>query len=160
MQVKQIVDEDFSNYKIPSMFIATCYCDWKCCNEQCVSNEVCQNSETFKQTTIDIPTNKIFDRYINNPITNAIVIGGLEPMLQFDEIISLIKYFRDNNCNDTFVIYTGYYKNEILNQINTLKKHEKIIVKFGRYIINSKPKFDKVLGVELASDNQYAKKIS
>jgi organic radical activating enzyme len=160
MLVKSIVDEDFLNYKIPSIFIATCYCDWKCCNEQNVSTEICQNSELFSQKNVDIPINEIFNRYINNPITKAIIIGGLEPMLQFEEVFLLIKYFRENNCNDAFVIYTGYYENEISRQISILKQYTNIIVKFGRYILNSNRKFDDVLGIELASENQFAKIIS
>ena len=34
-----------------------------------------------------------------------------------------------------------------------------IIIKFGRYIPNQKPHYDEVLGVNLASDNQYAERI-
>lgn len=41
-----------------------------------------------------------------------------------------------------------------------LKKYKNIIVKFGRYIPNQKKHFDPVLGVELASDNQHAEKLS
>ena len=57
-------------------------------------------------------------------------------------------------------IYTGYYKNEIQDQIDVLKLYPNIIVKFGRYIPNQSPHYDKILGVELASNNQYAEKIS
>jgi hypothetical protein len=32
-------------------------------------------------------------------------------------------------------------------------------MKYGRYIPNNKGRFDKVLGVQLASDNQYAERI-
>ena len=98
--------------------------------------------------------------YINNPITKSIVVGGLEPMLQFDELISLIDCFRKNDCNDTFVIYTGYYPNEIEKQLMKLKSYCNIIIKFGRYIPNQQPHYDNVLGVNLASNNQYAEQIS
>ena len=33
MRVKGIVEEDFINYKVSSMFINTCFCDFKCCEE-------------------------------------------------------------------------------------------------------------------------------
>ena len=33
MRVKGIIEEDFVNYKVPSMFINTCFCDFKCCTE-------------------------------------------------------------------------------------------------------------------------------
>ena len=37
-----------------------------------------------------------------------------------------------------------------------LSKFANVIIKFGRFIPNQKPHFDEVLGVELASPNQYA----
>ena len=154
MLVKNIVEEDFVNYKLPSMFIATCFCDWKCCREQNLDISVCQNSDISKQANCNISNKDIFNRYISNPITKAVVIGGLEPMMQFEEIYDLIKCFRDNNCKDTFVIYTGYNENEILNQIDRLKKFENIILKIGRYRPNNKSHYDDILGINLVSDNQ------
>ena len=74
----------------------------------------------------------------------------------FQFIYKLIQYFRQHNCNDTFVIYTGYYPNEIKKYLEALSKFDNIIIKFGRYKQNSNSIFDEVLGVELASDNQYA----
>lgn len=154
MLVKNIVEEDFVNYKVPSMFIATCFCDWKCCKEQNLDISVCQNSDIAKQPNLNMSDKEIFERYISNPITKAIVIGGLEPMKQFEEVYDLIKYFRDNNCTDTFVIYTGYYENEILSQIEKLKDFGNIILKTGRYKPNYKSHYDDVLGINLVSDNQ------
>ena len=154
MLVKNIVEEDFVNYKLPSMFIATCFCDWKCCREQNLDISVCQNSDISKQANSNISNKDIFNRYISNPITKAVVIGGLEPMMQFEEIYDLIKCFRDNNCKDMFVIYTGYNENEILNQIDRLKKFENIILKIGRYRPNNKSHYDDILGINLVSDNQ------
>ena len=154
MLVKNIVEEDFVNYKLPSMFIATCFCDWKCCREQNLDISVCQNSDISKQAKYNISNKVIFNRYISNPITKAVVIGGLEPMMQFEEIYDLIKCFRDNNCKDMFVIYTGYNENEILNQIDRLKKFENIILKIGRYRPNNKSHYDDILGINLVSDNQ------
>ena len=76
-------------------------------------------------------------------------------------------YFYDYNENDEripaplfeddVVIYTGYKEEEILDKINVLKSYEPIIIKFGRYVPNQKSHYDDVLGVNLASDNQYAK---
>lgn len=155
MRVKNIIDEDFVNYKKPSMFIATCYCDWKCCTELGIDISICQNSSTAQQKIIDISTDEIFRRYINNPITQAVVFGGLEPMLQFCEIINVIRTFRENNCNDVFVIYTGYRLQEISNKCEYLQTNfSNIILKEGRYIPNHAPHYDEVLGVNLASNNQ------
>lgn len=155
MQVKNIVDEDFVNYKLPSMFISTCYCDWKCCVEQGLDISVCQNSEISKQPNIEIPIDEICRRYLSNPISKAIVFGGLEPFKQFNDILDFVLALRNRNCSDTVVIYTGYEIDEIANECSLLIKHtNNIIIKTGRFIPNQKPHFDDVLGVNLISDNQ------
>lgn len=160
MIVKGLLDEDFVNYRLPAMFIASAYCDWKCCNECGKSISMCQNSSLSQSKTTKIPADEIFRRYHSNSITHAVVIGGLEPMLQFDEILEVIKYFRKHNVNDVFVIYTGYYPYEILDKIEQLKHYMNIIVKYGRYIPDDLKHYDEILGVWLASRNQYAEKIS
>ena len=160
MKLKNIVLEDFVNYKTPSMFLITSFCDFKCCHEGNFDESICQNNPLVQQKTKDISLKYLYNSYINNPITKAIVVGGLEPFLQFKELYDLIKYFRDNGCEDDFVIYTGYYKEEIIPEIETLKEFHNIIIKFGRYKPNEKEHYDEILGVKLASNNQYAEKIS
>src|SRR5574344_2001816 len=110
MNIKYFIEEDFINYKKPSMFIGMCKCDWKCAKENCFDASLCQNSHLANENDISISCEELHERYINNPITNAIVIGGLEPMLQFKEVFDLIKWFRYKGCNDDFIIYTGYYE--------------------------------------------------
>lgn len=160
MKVKAIIAEDFINYKYPSMFIISSVCNWKCCIEQGLDISVCQNSSIIKQKTLDISPEIIYNMFVSNPITDAIVIGGLEPIDQIDEVIEVIDYFRKNNDNSPFVIYTGYYPKEIQNSLNRLKNYNNIIVKFGRFIPNRQRRYDEVLGIELVSDNQYAEVIS
>ncbi|MCX4355811.1 MAG: 4Fe-4S cluster-binding domain-containing protein [Oscillospiraceae bacterium] len=154
MLVKTIIDEDFSNYKEPSMFIGTCYCDFKCCKEAGVPETVCQNSELVKRGNIEISAEEVYQRYADNPITSAIVLGGLEPMDQFDDVFDLIECFRDHGCEDTFVIYTGYEAGEINMKLSKLCMLGNITMKFGRYVPHGTPVYDYVLGVTLASDNQ------
>lgn len=160
MKIKGIVDEDFINFKTSSMFIALGDCDWKCCREQNLPVSICQNSELAKSKEIEVSVTDLFHRYCQNGISRAIVIGGLEPMTMLPEIISLISCFRANYVDDYFVIFTGYYEDEIVEQIAELAKFKNIIVKFGRYAPEQTPHFDNILGVELVSDNQYAKIIS
>lgn len=160
MRVKAIVDEDFVNYKKASMFIGTCFCDWKCCTESGFGKEICQNSPTAQQPNIEITNEQIYNRYISNPITSAIVVGGLEPFLQFSELLSLVIYFRSHGCQDDFVIYTGYRFEEITTFVLYLAKQKNIIIKYGRYVPGDTPHFDDVLGVNLANKEQYARKIS
>lgn len=159
MRVKDIVAEDFLNYKKSSMFIITCFCDWKCCHESHTDISVCQNSSIAKKPTKDISNKTIIDYYMNNDITESVVFGGLEPMLQFQELLSFISDFRKVS-DDDIVIYTGYYPSEIEKELSSLKTFSNIIIKFGRYIPGRPNRYDEVLGVTLASDNQYAEKIS
>ena len=50
INVKDVIDEDFINYKKPNMFVATSTCTFKCEKEDC--NVHCQNSKIVKQKTI------------------------------------------------------------------------------------------------------------
>ena len=77
----------------------------------------------------------------------------------WNDLIILIFLFRCYT-NDDIVIYTGYNESEVSEQIERLRYFKNIIIKFGRYIPNKQSHYDNVLGVNLASDNQYAIKIS
>ena len=157
MIIKQLLDEDFINYKKPSMFIGFPSCSWKC-DKEC-GMQVCQNSALASSPIKDIGFKTIVNRYINNPITSSVVCGGLEPFDTWDDLYVLITYLR-LLTQDDIVIYTGYYKEEIEVYIDELKVFPNIIIKFGRYIPDQEKHYDEVLGVYLASDNQYAERIS
>lgn len=153
MVVKSILDEDFVNYKKPSMFIATNFCTQKC--------ENCQNKSLLDSPSVQIKNHDLIERYLDNDITSAIVFGGLEPFEQFYELYLFIKSLREEyKCKDDVVVYTGFNKNEIQERIVQLKQFKNVIVKFGRYIPNQQKHFDEILGIYLASDNQYAERIS
>jgi len=159
MEIKGIIHEDFVNYKVCSMTIAMPYCTFKC-DKECGSN-VCQNSKLTKDPTLDIPAAKIIEQYLHNPLSHAIVFQGLEPFDSYNDIyyfIYALRFIFKNN--DPVVIYTGYNKDEILSKIDDLRKFSNIIIKFGRYIPGQKPHYDEILGVNLASDNQYAEVIT
>lgn len=160
MHIKGLVHEDFIQYKKPSMFIATSTCSFKC-DKEC-GMPVCQNSALANSPTHNIRDNVLIASYRDNRITKSIVIGGLEPFDTWDEVRTFIIKVRDSGIKDDIVIYTGYTEEEVSDKISELSKMENltdIIVKFGRYIPNSNSRHDKVLGVTLASDNQYAKRI-
>lgn len=162
MRVKAIVDEDFVNYQKPSMFIGTISCGGKCCIEGGLPLSVCQNDGWRGNAPIDIRDRVIIERYLHNGISQAIVFGGLEPMEQFDELFEFIDVLRNQyKCDDDVVIYTGYNREEISGIVERLaSRFNNIVIKFGRYIPNIKSRFDEVLGVTLASENQYAERIS
>lgn len=157
MIVKNIVIEDFINYKKPSMFIITPTCNFKCCTE--AGNNICQNMSLVKQPNIEISNIDIVNKYIDNPITKALVFGGLEPFDSWDDMFEIIHMIR-HLCEDDIVIYTGYNKEEIIDKVNLLKNFKNIIIKYGRFIPNQEKHYDEILGVELASTNQWAEKIS
>jgi organic radical activating enzyme len=159
MRIKNLMDEDIVNYKKTSMFIATCFCDFKCCTELGLDICICQNSPIAQSKIIDMSNEKIVKRYIKNKLTHAVVFGGLEPFKQFDEMLELIQCFREQT-EDDIVIFTGYDEHEIKEELDKLKQFKNIIIKFGRYMPGDEVHFDDVLGVNLASDNQYAEKIS
>ena len=107
MKVKTIIDEDIANYKKTSMFIATVKCNFKCCTDLGLDVCICQNSPISRQKNIEVSNSAIVQRYVSNPLTHAIVFGGLEPMEQFDEVFDLIRLFREKTKDD-IVLYTGF----------------------------------------------------
>ena len=157
MIIKQLIDEDFTNYKKPSMFIGFPNCTWKC--EKDCGKKMCQNKELATSPSIEIEVDNLVNRYLNNIITKAVVCGGLEPMDSWNDIQQFIKKLREYTDDDC-VIYTGYYPEEIQDNINWLKQFSNIIIKFGRFIPNHQPHYDEILGVDLISDNQQARRIS
>ena len=160
MKIKGLSDEDFVNYKKPCMFISTSKCSFKC-DIEC-GRPVCQNSSLANANTFNIEDWKLIQRYINNPITEAVVIGGLEPFDTFDELVEFIMKFRMLS-EDDIVIYTGYNPEEIkdkLLELNKLFVGESVIVKFGRFIPDSTEKYDELLGVRLSSPNQFAERLN
>ena len=159
MIIKELKDEDFVNYKKPSMFIAFPSCTFKC--ERECGQKMCQNSELVKAPDININVTDLVNRYLSNPITSSVVCGGLEPMDSFEDLWRFIFHLRQKGCNDNVIIYTGYYKNEIPEEhLRRLTLVPNIIVKWGRFIPNQQPHYDEILGVKLVSSNQYAEVIS
>ena len=159
MLIKGLNECDFVNYKKTSMFIVFPTCDWKC-ERECGKKGLCQNRSLATAKTIDISYDEIAQRYVNNPITKAIVMGGLEPFDSLFDLYALI-YILRSYTEDDIVIYTGYTEEELKRQkIDPLYKYKNIIIKYGRYVPGQEPHYDEVLGVKLASDNQYARRIS
>ncbi len=157
MKIIDLIDEDFINYKKPSLFLALPFCTFKCekeCGIQC-----CQNGSLAKQPIIEISTEKLVQRYLENPISESVVMGGMEPLDSFEDVIEFISILRKYSDSDV-VLYTGYYKSEIEDKIEQLQQFPNIIIKFGRFKPNEPHHIDPILGVELASSNQYAEKIS
>ena len=158
MIVKEIRDEDFTNYKKPSMVIGFPSCTFKC--ERECGQKMCQNSTLATAPDIEVSVENIVNRYLQNPITKAIIFGGLEPMDSWSDMVSLIDEFR-KHTEDDIVVYTGYTMNEICKKTYWLgNKYKNIIFKLGRFIPDQPPRYDETLGIKLVSNNQYAVRIS
>lgn len=155
MIVKDIRKIDWTNYKEPSMVIVTARCTMKCN----VNGGECQNRSLLDMNDIVVPDSEIVSMYLDSVLTGAIVFSGLEPFDQYEEMLSLIKAFRKVTSAD-IVIYTGYEEDEIWQMVDELSEFKNIVIKFGRYKPGDAPHLDRELGVMLASDNQYAKRVS
>lgn len=156
MLIKNLIEEDFTNYKVCSMFIGFPTCTFKC--EKDCGKCLCQNSFLAQAPSIEVDAASIVNRYKRNPLSNAIVCGGLEPFDSYEELKELLTLFR-NETEDDFVIYTGYTEEELRNQVHELSCYKNVVIKFGRYVPNQDPHYDSVLGVSLASNNQYGVRI-
>ena len=162
MWIKGIQDEVFNDYKKPSMYIAFPHCSFKCDKEN--GCKMCQNSCLAQEPTVYHKTTKIIERYLANPITHAIVCSGLDPLDSFLDVLELVRTLREvYKCNDDVVIYTGYTEEEFQQMHRNyveLYSFPNVIIKFGRFRPNEEEHFDDVLGVKLASSNQYARRVS
>lgn len=169
MIVKEIRDEDFTSYKKPSMIIAFPSCTFKC--ERECGQKMCQNSALATAPNIKIEYADIVDRYLKNPITKAVIMAGLEPFDRVRDLVNLISYFREKT-DDDIIVYTGYTEEEVKNMqyiswgkqnhsyYDEIAKYPNIVIKFGRFIPNHQPHYDEILGINLISDNQYARRIN
>lgn len=159
MKLVNLIQEDFTNYKKPSLFLGFPKCSGKC--NKLNGKIVCQNENLNNAEKIEISVEDIIKLYTKNNITKALVCGGLEPFDTSDDLLKVIKAFRQIT-EDDIVIYTGFTENEIKNSLvyPKLLQYSNIIIKYGRYLEGHKSHFDEILGVNLASNNQYARPIS
>ena len=158
MTLKGIIDCDFTNYKEPVLTLEFPTCDFKC--DRVNGCQVCQNSKLAAEPNIYVSEYTIWDLYKQNPLTKGFCCQGLEPFDSESSLLDFIDFTRAGmQCNDPIIIYTGYNKNEI-QCLDILNNYSNIIIKYGRYIMGQQPHYDKVLGVKLASDNQYAEKVT
>ena len=157
MKLIGIIDTDTINYKKISMVLEFPYCSFKC-DREC-GKKVCQNSDLASAPIIDIKIDEIIKMYNNNPMTEAIICQGLEPMDSIYDLFNFIENFRKESQDD-IVIYTGYKKEEIPHIVKQLMNYPNIVIKFGRFIPDDQYHYDDILGINLASMNQYAERIS
>ena len=157
MKLKGIIDCDFTNYKEPVMTLEFPVCDFKC--DRLNGCQVCQNSKLAAEPTIDVSEHTIWDMYKENPVTKGFCCQGLEPFDSEPQLLNFIDFIRAGMCcNDPIIIYTGYDKDEI-KCLDIISYYPNIIIKYGRYIMGQQPHYDDILGVNLASNNQYGERL-
>lgn len=160
IELKGIIFEDFVNYKKPSMTLMFPKCDFKC-DLEC-GESWCQNWELAAAPSQTVDIKDLLERYKNNPITEAIVLQGLEPLDSLIDVYTVAAFLKELNITDDLVIYTGYTPDEdpalaIQELANIVPGN--LIVKWGRFKPRHTPHYDAILGVKLASDNQYGELI-
>lgn len=171
MRIKGVIFEDFVNYKLPTMYIAFPSCTFKCDKEN--GSNYCINCGLVNEPDIEVSKEELIERYLSNPITKGIVLAGLEPLDSFLDVLSFVDCFRRKyHCDDPIIVYTGYTEEELMHgqlggwvtEPNKILADDwaaflkyGVIVKFGRFRPDQEPHYDEVLGVKLASNNQYAK---
>ena len=98
--------------------------------------------------------------YSENPLTKAFCFQGLEPFDSFMDLIELIAFIRIyKRCDDLIIIYTGYNPDEDPIVEKAIRKYHNLIIKWGRYIKDDEPYYNDMLGVTLASKNQWTERI-
>lgn len=158
--VKGIIWEDFVNYKKISTTLMMPTCDFKCDKE--FGTQICQNGELAAAPSETVLINSLMRLYKSDELTEAIVLQGLEPLDSPIDVLTVAAGMKDFHIADDLVIYTGYNKEEVpvdfLHRLAAATPGH-LIIKWGRYIPNQQPHYDPVLGINLASDNQYAEVI-
>lgn len=59
MRIKTIIDEDFTNYRVPVMTVGTCFCGGKCCTEAGIPITECINDAWRHKSIIEMPDDEI-----------------------------------------------------------------------------------------------------
>ena len=156
IEVKGIIWEDTVNYKkICTTLMMPLCAGFKCDRENGVN--MCQNRGLAAAPSQTVHVNSFIRNYKSNPLTEAIVFQGLEPLDTPVSVFTVAAALKDFQITDDFVIYTGYTREERISTIEVLASivPGHLIIKWGRFIPNQKPHFDPILGVNLSSDNQY-----
>lgn len=159
-----IKTDDISDYKHTAMLLVFPNCLGKCKN--------CQNSKLQKRNKFNdifVTAESIINYYNRLKTHSAIVCAGLEPFDSFYDLKDIFECFVDSakKPENDFVIYTGYYYDEIKENVDELHDYlkrnnknslKRLIIKFGRYDEtqpNRKGDVNPILGVTLATCNQY-----
>ena len=152
MQLKKIEETKTLYNNELSLYLIASSCKWKC--------KICPNAHYSRFETVDIPNTDILQKFKSDDNLKAIVIGGLEPMDQMNDLRGFIfdarKFFEPGD-RPKIVIYTGYEMDE-LNKMHysglasELMQYGNAMVIAGRNIWKTKKKFYLSINTYLTSD--------
>lgn len=161
LDVFNINECDFVNYKEPTFIIYSgISCTFKCNTDSKIN--FCQNYDLLNQKVVNYGIKECIKKYASQNFVHTITFQGLEPLDNLKQLLWFIYYFRQA-YKDKIIIWTGYTKEECEDLIYLIKEKmswNNIIIKFGRFVPNKESHYDEVLGIKLASPNQYAERIS
>ena len=81
IRLKGVVAEDLINYKKPSMFLITSFCNWKCCKG---NPSICQNNSLSTQPIKEIDIDNLIKLYTGIPVNLAVrVINAIISPLHY-----------------------------------------------------------------------------
>lgn len=161
IELKGIIWEDMVNYKKICTTLMFPKCSFKCDKENNI--QLCQNRGLAATPSQWHDIDDIMDTYVHTLLSEAIVLQGLEPLDSPIDVYTVAAALQRWKIDDDLIIYTGYnpHEDEVDNIVDSIAflipGH--LIIKWGRYIPNQEKHYDPVLGVYLASDNQYAEVI-
>lgn len=137
------LEEDLVDYKRAGMFLAFPTCTFKCAKELGLDpKDICQNYANISEPAKEYSLEELWQIYDKNPLTESFILGGLEPLDSFDDVMKFIKFIREEKkCEDDIVIYTGYFDIEIQDKMDILSRYKPVLLKCGRYKPRTKVAF-------------------
>lgn len=172
MKLFDVKTDDITDYKETSLLLCFPHCSGKCtgCHSQHLITKYQEHPEEIK----NYPLISICKLYNQLDTHSAIVMAGLEPLDSLEDVLSVIQCITAIcDKHTTFVIYTGYNKQEytqkfekkivdtLINFNDIYSKLNDLVVKVGRYDKTDSSDsgyFNYTLGVKLATSNQITMK--
>lgn len=90
------------------------------CNHHCKG---CHNPETWDHSSETLKNKEmsfkeLLDKINESFLCTGITLSGGDPVLQAKKLCSFIKYLKDNNCNKSILMFTGYTLEELKSSDN------------------------------------------
>ena len=145
IRIKGIVHERVEDAPFMGALISAIDCKFNC--------KGCFNQSIKKLPTIEMDSEDIIKKVLENPFNEGVILAGLEWSLQPCELRELVRVSLNNNLK--VIIYSGLTEEEFaLKFPDIYNLNEGIYFKFGRYLENLTTDNNIQYDVKLASSNQ------